>query len=341
MPTREPKYLDHSGVDVKLKFSDRDIRSLDLTEATLTYAILDWHDLHGLDLTGADLTGADLTRANLQSTILEGANLTGANLTGADLTEASLRRANLERVDLHASNLTEADLTGAKLVGSNLTEANLTEAILDMSRLHRANLKSANLTNASLNMANLYQANLTNANLDTANMDRANLKEATLVGTRLDPANLFGADGSVIGSLNASSLGIHCTAYRRQGLGHSTNESCKWCQDGYMTPEQLKAYNEAFEEWRKANPTVAATIDGIILTNSDPAYGEVGREVASVAATCSKCKHTTESFGYQQESIRRCFAVLREECPRNETNFYVSDEELTESWEVEISASIN
>jgi len=99
-----------------------------------------------------------------------------------------------------------------------------------------------------------------------------------------------------------------------------------------MTSEQMKAYNEAFEEWKKANPTVGATIKPITLTNSNPEFGEVGRQVASVSATCSKCEYNTESFGYEEKSLLRCLTVLREECPRNEKNLYLSDKELTELW---------
>jgi hypothetical protein len=43
--------------------------------------------------------------------------------------------------------------------------------------------------------------------------------------------------------------------------------------------------------------------------------------------TCSRCDHQTESFGTSGASIRRCLALLREECPEDEENFYVTDEE--------------
>lgn len=41
-----------------------------------------------------------------------------------------------------------------------------------------------------------------------------------------------------------------------------------------------------------------------------------------VVATCSKCQHTTSSVGTSEASIRRCLALMREECPKNEQNFY-------------------
>lgn len=52
-----------------------------------------------------------------------------------------------------------------------------------------------------------------------------------------------------------------------------------------------------------------------------------GRMIDGVEVTCSRCGHTTESYGDGEDSIKRCLALLREECPRGEKNFYVSDEE--------------
>ena len=48
-----------------------------------------------------------------------------------------------------------------------------------------------------------------------------------------------------------------------------------------------------------------------------------GREIEGVRATCSKCGHETESGGVSDDSIRRCLALMREECPLGEKNFYV------------------
>lgn len=49
---------------------------------------------------------------------------------------------------------------------------------------------------------------------------------------------------------------------------------------------------------------------------------ENGYEVEGVVATCSKCGHSTESFGTSDASINRCLALLNEECPNGENNFY-------------------
>lgn len=50
--------------------------------------------------------------------------------------------------------------------------------------------------------------------------------------------------------------------------------------------------------------------------------GEYG-DVDSVTAECGKCGHTTESFGTGEGSRRRCLALMRDECPSGERNFYV------------------
>lgn len=50
-----------------------------------------------------------------------------------------------------------------------------------------------------------------------------------------------------------------------------------------------------------------------------------GIPVESVEVTCSRCGHTTMSFGQSGRSIRRCLALMSEECPEAENNFYVTD----------------
>ena len=52
-----------------------------------------------------------------------------------------------------------------------------------------------------------------------------------------------------------------------------------------------------------------------------------GIPIDSVEATCSRCDHTTESYGTGDASRRRCLALLREECPEGESNFYVDADE--------------
>jgi hypothetical protein len=53
---------------------------------------------------------------------------------------------------------------------------------------------------------------------------------------------------------------------------------------------------------------------------------EKGYLAPGVRVTCGRCGHETESFGTSEVSIRRCLALLREECPEGESNFYVSED---------------
>lgn len=46
-----------------------------------------------------------------------------------------------------------------------------------------------------------------------------------------------------------------------------------------------------------------------------------------VEATCTQCGHTTRSYGESDASVRRCLALMREECPEDERNFYVDADE--------------
>jgi hypothetical protein len=50
--------------------------------------------------------------------------------------------------------------------------------------------------------------------------------------------------------------------------------------------------------------------------------GDSGRLVEGVQAECSRCGNTTRSFGTSDASRKRCLVLMREECPRNEKNFY-------------------
>jgi hypothetical protein len=47
--------------------------------------------------------------------------------------------------------------------------------------------------------------------------------------------------------------------------------------------------------------------------------------VDGVRTTCSRCNHETTSYGTGEVSVLRCLALLREECPNDENNFYYTD----------------
>lgn len=54
---------------------------------------------------------------------------------------------------------------------------------------------------------------------------------------------------------------------------------------------------------------------------------ESGRMIESVLVHCSRCDHTTESFGIGDRSVRRCLVLMREECPMKQQNFYIVESE--------------
>jgi hypothetical protein len=52
-----------------------------------------------------------------------------------------------------------------------------------------------------------------------------------------------------------------------------------------------------------------------------------GVEVECTIVTCLRCDHVTQSFGTSEASVKRCLALMREECPGDEENFYVSEDD--------------
>lgn len=66
---------------------------------------------------------------------------------------------------------------------------------------------------------------------------------------------------------------------------------------------------------RTSSGTVLCSVDYVDI---DTDYG--WRE--GVEVTCNRCGHVTESFGTGSDSIRRCLALMQEECPRGESNWY-------------------
>ena len=62
--------------------------------------------------------------------------------------------------------------------------------------------------------------------------------------------------------------------------------------------------------------TVECSVEKTELVN------DRGVEVPGVEVTCGECGHCVTSFGQTENSTRRCFALLREQCPNGEENFY-------------------
>lgn len=54
---------------------------------------------------------------------------------------------------------------------------------------------------------------------------------------------------------------------------------------------------------------------------------ENGKLVPGVLVTCQECEHAEQSYGQGDASIKRCLALLRENCPEDQENYYVDADE--------------
>lgn len=44
--------------------------------------------------------------------------------------------------------------------------------------------------------------------------------------------------------------------------------------------------------------------------------------VSGLVVTCSRCGHSVDVYGTEEGSVKRGGVMLREECPRGESNYY-------------------
>jgi hypothetical protein len=147
-------------------------------------------DLTEFDLSGRNLRGVDLKDATLTRAVLAKADLTGAKLQRANLTDTDISRARLDRADLSKATLEEADLTFAHMTYCKLDSASLRYALLT-----RANLVGANLANTDLGGAQLSRAILTRANLKGAQVTYRQLAAVSaLDGATMPDGRLFDGD---------------------------------------------------------------------------------------------------------------------------------------------------
>ena len=142
-------WLNHEEGGVRLDWSRKDLRGIDLQGANLRRA-----DLHGANLEEANLQWANLRGANLEGANLRGANLEWADMEEANLTRANLEWANLQRAYLQGTNLRGADLQGAYLQGAEI-DYRIQEGLLE--QIAELVLKEPN----TLNMGNWYTCSTT------------------------------------------------------------------------------------------------------------------------------------------------------------------------------------
>lgn len=60
----------------------------------------------------------------------------------------------------------------------------------------------------------------------------------------------------------------------------------------------------------------------------DPEYGEPPK-IPSLCLTCNRCEHSVEVYGQTSASLKRGMVMLREGCPKGESNYYVSEDDPT------------
>jgi DNA polymerase-3 subunit epsilon len=78
--------------------------------------------------------------------------------------------------------------------------------------------------------------------------------------------------------------------------------------------------DERYEErGRKRMSQVDVEVDEIEVTANS------GRIVDGVRVTCGRCSHAVEVCGRTEASVKRGCAMLRDECPNGERNFYVAE----------------
>ena len=46
--------------------------------------------------------------------------------------------------------------------------------------------------------------------------------------------------------------------------------------------------------------------------------------VPGLVITCTRCRHSVEVFGTEDNSVKRGAVILRDECPLDEDNFYAA-----------------
>ena len=54
-------------------------------------------------------------------------------------------------------------------------------------------------------------------------------------------------------------------------------------------------------------------------------HEDSGRAVAGTRAKCYRCGHETIAYGTTEGSRKRCLCLMREQCPRGESNYYEED----------------
>lgn len=55
--------------------------------------------------------------------------------------------------------------------------------------------------------------------------------------------------------------------------------------------------------------------------------GDDGRIIPGVIVRCSECDHEVQCYGVTERSVKRCLAMLHEQCPSGAENFYTTEDD--------------
>ena len=125
--------------------TDRDMRGINLADASIVDG-----DLSGSDLTAAKLSGVKAARVRLVESTLTRATSTGGTFNEANFGRADLTDAYFERCSLVRADLDRADLDNARFVNCDLTGASMD----DCAMLRTPSFRGSDLTGVKLSWDN-------------------------------------------------------------------------------------------------------------------------------------------------------------------------------------------
>ncbi len=190
-------------------FSDRTVRSQNLTRVdiepllgspqTLIDCDVEEADLSGLDLTGWKFERCNLRRANVSRSRLERTEwLTCrgafADFTASDLTDANFVASDFNNSSFRRCTLQSARFARCKLTGSDLREIRAVDLLFDETLLINAQLPGLSFRKVALNRIDFSQSDLRKCDFRHSTFQDCGLRDANMDGCRFDGADLRGVD---------------------------------------------------------------------------------------------------------------------------------------------------
>lgn len=205
----------------------------------------------------------DLSKANLRNAKLIGADMTGANLTYADLAYSDLSRATLS-----GAKLRDATVYGATLTEATLTDVDAVGADFRATRLAAADLSRSDLSRVDFTFADVKSVKLAGATFDVRHLLRhvGGVRNSEEVNGPGEFIALFGSRQAFArADRNAGDSGLE--AVTEDDLPQpSKMDDLHRIQKPLWKVEhlnKLKEGPEAWNMWRKQNPNVTPTFQGM------------------------------------------------------------------------------